>query len=668
MGLRLGIDTGGTYTDAVLVDAASRVRASAKALTTHADLAEGIGEALAAVLADADEPIVLVSLSTTLATNALVEGHGGPVALLLPGQPRSFLERADLGQALAGDPVEFLAGGHDGAGVERAPLDLDAARGAIERHAPKVSAFAVSALFATRNPAHERRLRHLIAELTDRPVSCGHELSAALDAPRRALTALLNARLVSLLADLIAAVRGWMDHYDLHAPLMVVRGDGSLMRADFATASPVETILSGPAASLVGARVLAGEADAVVLDIGGTTSDIGVLTGGEPARNLDGAVIGGWRTRVRAVEVHTHGIGGDSAVRVDGPEPLRLGPDRVVPLSLLAHRFPRLEAMLAAQAEERPLREHAGWFALRRRNPVGGADSLSSSQRLLWQRLDDGAPCALVDLFADQTRLRALRRLVERGLVTLAGFTPSDAVHVLGEHRAWSQPAARAGAMIWARFARERLGRDAGDAEALAAAVRRAMGENTARAVLASVLSDTVLAAGGELSGQARTVIDRSLGAMPGHRLVEFSVRLRLPLIALGAPAATYGPAVAENLATRLVLPPHADVANAVGAVAAGVVQQAVATITPLPDERYRAHAPDGVATLATLDEARAWAAAAAERLARARAEAAGAQAVEVDIDRHETIGHSDTGDSVFFEGTVTATARGRPRLGGESA
>lgn len=661
MSLLLGIDTGGTYTDAVLLDRYHRVHASAKALTTHADLAGGIGEVLADVLARADGPIGLVSLSTTLATNALVEGHGSRVGTLLVGQQRDILERGGLGAAIGGDPVDFIAGGHDGTGGERVPLDLVAARAAIRRQASRVSAFAVSAHFATRNPAHERRLQQLIAEMTGLPVSCGHQLSAALDAPRRALTAVLNARLIPLLAELIDALRAMLVARDIRAPLMVVRGDGSLMSAEFAATTPVETILSGPAASLVGARTLGGESDAVVLDIGGTTSDIGVLADGEPRRNLDGAVVGGWRTRVRAVEVYTYGLGGDSAVRFDGDGPFTLGPDRLVPLALLGAATPAVAAVLAQQLAEQPLRQHAGWFALRRRTPTVGSESFSAAQRALWDRLADG-PVSLVDLFAEQTRQRALGRLVERGLVALSGFTPSDAAHVLGEHTAWSMDAAVAGADIAARVARERYGRDLGDGRALARRVRRSVTEHAARSVLAASLAPTGLAPDGVLLPPLRRLADQAFNADASYELVDASLHLRRPLIVLGAAATTYGPGIAEHLGTHLVLPAHAEVANAVGAVVAGVVQRVVATITPLPDERYRVHTTAGVSTFRSLDDAGTWAAGEAERLARDQAAAAGAEDVEVDIVRRDTVGHTDMGYEIFFEGTVTATARGRPR------
>lgn len=667
MSLTLGIDTGGTYTDAVLVDGGRRVRARAKALTTHDDLAAGIGEALAAVLAGADGPIALVSLSTTLATNAVVEGQGRPVALLLVGQGREALARGGLGAALGRDRVYYLAGGHDGSGNELAPLDVDAAGAAIDAAAPGVAAFAIAAHFAVRNPAHERRLQRLVEERTGLPVSTGQQLSAALDAPRRAVTALLNARLVPLLTDLIEAVRGLLARHGIAAPLMVVRGDGSLVAAGAALRAPVETILSGPAASLVGARHLAGEPDAVVLDMGGTTSDIGLLQDGEPRRHREGATVAGWRTRVDAVDVRTVGLGGDSEVRLGFDPPFVIGPRRVVPLAQAAALHPRVLDTLLRQVDETPLREHAGVFAVRRRPPHGGGDDLTRSQRLLWERLGEG-PVDLVTLFAEQTRQRALDRLVEQGIVGLAGFTPSDAAHVLGHQAQWSVAAAEAGARLLDRRARDRWGRPLGTPEAFAGRIVDAVTEAAARHVLGAALAGTGAAPDGVPGAGTAALIDAAIGARPTLPAVDAGLALRWPLVVIGAPADTYGDGIAARLRTRRARAPHADVANAVGAVLAGVRQRVTATITPLADERYRVHTPHGVSTFTTLAEAGAWAETEAARLARERAAAAGGIAVEVGIDRHDTVGHTEDGYALFFEATITATARGRPAVHGSEA
>jgi N-methylhydantoinase A/oxoprolinase/acetone carboxylase beta subunit len=339
MPLLLGIDTGGTFTDAALFDEARGVVAKAKALTTHSDLAKGIGAAVAAALAqsgEAAERIALVSLSTTLATNAMVEGQGGRVGLVFIGFDPADAERPDLRSALHGDPVITVAGGHDPFGEERAPLDLATLSSEARRQAPALSGFAVTARFGTLNPTHEIAARDLLRRETGLPVTCGHELSARLDGPKRALTAVLNARLIHLLEALVAATEEQLGAQGIVAPLMVVRGDGALVAANIARTKPIETIFSGPAASVIGGAFLAGLSDAVVADIGGTTTDVAILRGGRPRLDPEGAIVGGYRTMVEAIAIRTCGLGGDSEVGLGshGTEAiLTLGPRRVLPVS-----------------------------------------------------------------------------------------------------------------------------------------------------------------------------------------------------------------------------------------------------------------------------------------------------------------------------------------------
>ncbi|MEM9125420.1 MAG: hydantoinase/oxoprolinase N-terminal domain-containing protein, partial [Pseudomonadota bacterium] len=205
MALALGVDTGGTYTDAVLIRDEAEVIASAKSLTTRADLAIGVGKAISAVLQDAQisaEQISMASLSTTLATNALVEGQGGRVALIYIGFKESDLEKHGLRDALKGDPALVISGGHTHAGGEAAPLDTAALEAFIDSD-QGVSGFAVAAQFATRNPAHELLAARLIAARTGAPVTCSHQLSARLNGPKRAVTAVLNARLIGMIDRLI---------------------------------------------------------------------------------------------------------------------------------------------------------------------------------------------------------------------------------------------------------------------------------------------------------------------------------------------------------------------------------------------------------------------------------------------------------------------------------
>jgi N-methylhydantoinase A/oxoprolinase/acetone carboxylase beta subunit len=278
--LWLGLDTGGTFTDAVLLADGRRIIASAKALTTPWNLAIGIGRAIRAVLDNVPagasrNDVNLVSVSTTLATNAVVESRFSPVCTFLIGFDDAMAERTGL-QRHDGVVVR-VSGGHSATGEESALLDDAAIERAVREHEARVEAFAVAANFSVRNPAHELRARQIIRALSHKPVTCAHELTSKLDAPRRALTAALNARLTPQIRHLIEALKRVLTDESIDAPLMIVKGDGSLMKAAIALECPVETILSGPAASVVGAGFLTGLTDFVVSDMGGTTTDIAVV-------------------------------------------------------------------------------------------------------------------------------------------------------------------------------------------------------------------------------------------------------------------------------------------------------------------------------------------------------------------------------------------------------
>src|SRR3569833_1931583 len=260
--LWIGLDTGGTFTDAVALENGRRVIASAKALTTHWDLSIGLSGALRAVL-DAlpkgyrREDISLVSVSTTLATNAVVENRFSRIGTILIGFDEKMVERSGV-KTEGGGVIVRVRGGPDPTGQEADPLDEAAIEAAVREHGSEVAAFAVAAQFSVRNPSHELRAREIIRSLSNRPVTCSHELSSQLDAPKRALTAALNARLTPQIRQLLDALGSVLEREGIAAPLMIVKGDGTLMRADVALENPVEPVLSGPAASVVGAAFLSG--------------------------------------------------------------------------------------------------------------------------------------------------------------------------------------------------------------------------------------------------------------------------------------------------------------------------------------------------------------------------------------------------------------------------
>jgi len=664
--LFLGIDTGGTYTDAVLwsgeAGAKGTVLAKAKSLTTRHDLAEGIAGAVDAVLHEASvDPaaVKLVSMSTTLATNALVEGQGGRAALVMIGFSEADLARDGLKQALGTDPVIFCGGGHDVHGnAER--LDLWPLEDALPQLAESVTGFAVAAYFAVRNPAHELAARDLIRERTGLPVTASHELSSKLGGPRRALTTLLNARLISMIDRLVGATEGFLGKRGIVAPLMVVRGDGALVTADFARQRPIETILSGPAASLVGARHMTGLDDALVSDIGGTTTDVAVLDGGRPRLDPEGATVGGFRTMVEAVAMRTFGLGGDSEVALaDGGlvPTLLLGPRRLLPLSLAGAKYgdvlkTQLERQLLAPTPGRL----DGRFAVRTGVPDRFAAGLTGQEERLFAGISD-APVPLDRLLVSKAQNVTLNRLVSRGLVHISGFTPSDAAHIRGLQSNWDADAARLGAAL---FCRRRDGRGrliASDPEELSDMVLAALTRRSAEVILETAFAEDGLDGAATV---AHALVQRSIGAHAG--IARISLHLDRPVIGLGASAPLHYAALPELVGNECIVPADTDVANALGAVV-GQVRVSIGVVVSQPKEGlFRVAALDGIEDYPSEERALERAEAIVREAAASEAQRAGADLARIEIER-DIRAATIEGQRRFIEATITAVAGGRPRI-----
>lgn len=664
MALLLGIDTGGTYTDAVLFnDQTGLVVAKAKSLTTRHDLAIGISGAVDSVIAiSKTEPsaIELVSLSTTLATNALVEGQQRRIGLVMIGFGEADVKRAGLDTALGNDPMARIGGGHSVTGDAAMPLDTAALERWLSAEGSTVTGYAIAGYFSTRNPEHEIAAREFIRTHTHLPVTCSHELTSQLDGPRRALTCLLNARLVPLIDGLIAATGRFLDARGIKAPVMVVRGDGALIAADVARERPIETILSGPAATLVGAAFLTGSQDALVSDIGGTTTDIAVMKNGTPRLDPLGARVGGFQTMVQAVAMRTIGLGGDSEVRLveDGLTiTMELGPRRAMPVSLLAmdHRA------MVHQALDRQLRaEVARATDARFIVPMPVTDAaragLSAAEAALLAKIGD-APQPVDKVAETRTELGALTRLVTNGLVMMSALTPSDAAHVLGIHDVWDSEAARLAAEL---ASRRRGGK--GEVlfetpEAVAHAIIKKLVRRSAEALIDVALDED----GYKLDRPSlHPLIIASLDKKRGVSAIRFD--FNLPIIGVGASAPTYYPMIGELLESAVVMPEHADVANALGAVVGHVKITGESVILSPGSGRFRVHGPAAQHDFQALEAAAEAAIAGLRADILIRAEAAGADNAEIVIDRKDVSAFTD-GQEIFVESRITAVATGRPRL-----
>jgi N-methylhydantoinase A/oxoprolinase/acetone carboxylase beta subunit len=630
--LVLALDTGGTNTDAVLYDTRTgSVLASAKDFTTHHDLAAGIRGALANLaaaepLAPLSGQVRAVHLSTTLATNAIAEGQGHRVGLVMIGfDPNQDVVRSNLERLPSVDPV-FVGGGHDYYGREEAPLDEAALVAGIARAAAGVSAWAVSSFFSIKNPAHELRAAQIISSRHPGPVTMGRALSGGLGAMRRAATAALNAGLVLIIDRLLDAVAETLSGLGLSAPLMVVKGDGGLVGAGWARARPIETVVSGPAASMVGAMELArgflnpSERDLWVLDVGGTTSDLAHLKDGRPEVDPGGARVGGWHTMVEAVETSTRGLGGDSLVTVSGTGDLVVGPRRVLPLCRLAEAHPEILALMSRRdlGDRREYHEGLQTFFLPNLPP---GPLMGEDETEILGMLREISPLPMADY--QRRRLEAGRlfaglKVLTHPAILVSAFTPTDAMNVLGLFRSGDR---RASAIAAGRLgARLNLATDA-----LCRAVLDHMGRALAEEILRLALSkDSVAWTGddflpdrplGRLLGPAAVPAaleaaaaaaapGPAAGSAPGTAArpaptavrAELSFRIPDPIILLGAPAPVLAPFLERRSRARVLAPPGGEVASAVGAAASTVSLARKVEVVALPDfSGYRAFLPEGL-------------------------------------------------------------------------
>ncbi len=664
MACQLGIDTGGTYTDAVIVDENQAVLARNKSLTTRFDLTIGIGHAISSLPPSRIAEVNLVALSTTLSTNSVVEGRGAPVGVLLPGYNQAQVDKSGLTEIVDQDLISLIDGGHDAIGEELKPLDIELARDRIMEQNDRVSAFAISGMFATRNPAHEKQLRDLVHELTDKPAACGHELASSLGAPRRALTAALNARMILYIQLLIDSVETILNEKGIEAPLMIVKGDGSLVNAQTARLQPVATVLSGPAASVIGACALSGQKNAIVVDMGGTTTDIAIVTDGQPELCEDGARIGAWQPMVEAIRVFSIGLGGDSELGFRSG--LNISGRRVVPMSLLAHQFPEVMPAIRRQESGSPSPRNNKFALPLQKNEVL-LRQLSEIERRTWERLQQG-PIELETLIDDnRSMLRAVARMERMGLVIYSGFTPSDATHVLGMSDHWDSQAARLGAKIWARQMRHLYGYGSwpdGDAVAPCQEVFHLVTSKISQTLIEAGLNQHGKLADSQSQNLTRLLADIVLGqgrSKEVNPLFKLEFSQNYPLVAVGGPAADYFPDVAKKLKVSLNLPENAETANAIGAVLGAVVQIAHVTVAQPQFGVFYLFHKDQPIRFENLEPAIEEATRIARQEATSMAVAAGATAVETRIRQDANHVRHDIDGELFVSTRITAIASGRP-------
>ncbi|MGD2144457.1 MAG: hydantoinase/oxoprolinase family protein [Anaerolineae bacterium] len=571
--LVLGIDTGGTYTDGVLLDYDLReVLATHKSLTTKRDFAIGIERVIEGIAIEDPSEVRMVSLSTTLATNAIAEGKGKRVALVLVGYDPELISSFKLGARFATPNYYYFAGGHDLYGREREELNLPAILDTVNAIKRDVDAIAISSYFSPLNPEHENRVYEAVSRICDLPLVLGHQLSTKLGSVARATTAALNASLLAVLQDFIIAVRRAMGNRQIDAPLMMVRGDGTLMSDDFASRTPVETIHSGPAASAMGGRFLAGLDSALVLDVGGTTTDLALIEGGEVTVSEEGASVGDYQTAVSAADLFSVALGGDSHITLDRGKHIALGPERVVPLAHLAADYPQVKRRLQALSR-RPWAEASPewleyWFLMR--EPEDERLLRTAHTRKLVGFLSSG-PKPVPEIVAHLDVLHvaqiAAEGLERQEVIGKAGLTPTDLLHVEGRYIPWNSEASELALRVFSHYQFK-------EPDEIREEVWRRAVEMILHAVI-SFLSKQTLTPPSATGSEAEDDIGRwffrnSIYDIHPHLKTQF--RLREPIVGIGAPAGFFLEKVGEALNAQLILPEHHEVANALGAVAGSVM------------------------------------------------------------------------------------------------
>ena len=392
------------------------------------------------------EEISQVSLSTTLATNAIVEDRGARVGLIYMG--------AELEDKVPAELEVKVKGRFDIMGRLREELDRDEIRNALLQMKGRVEAIAVSGYASVRNPKHEKEVGRMAQELLDVPVVCAHQLTSALGFHHRTVTAVLNGRLIPIICQLLRSTKEVLREKNIHAQLLVVKGDGTLMTEAVAKERPIETILSGPAASVIGSLALTGRKEGIVLDMGGTTTDIAHVSDGTVKIKKEGAKVGGWFTRVQAAEMCTFGLGGDSRIYLDEKGRLQIGPQKVWPLCLIGAEYPHLVRELKSFTR---VGEYKRYFAQEADCFLPGSNPLPAGASEWEQRIADmlrERPHSLTYL-AGQLGVDAetldLTPLVESGVLSRISVTPTDLLHAQGTYTRWNRDAALAGIRILAK-------------------------------------------------------------------------------------------------------------------------------------------------------------------------------------------------------------------------
>ncbi len=572
----IGIDTGGTYTDAVVYDMDKKaIVCSGKALTTKSKLEIGIANALDTLDQAYVKRAEVLALSTTLATNACVENKGSRARLLMIGVDKDLSDSLSETYASYGfqeqDQLIKIDGKPEKIFEDAKDPDWDELRKMIPELFSDCDSIGIVQTFPQANGGkYEKTAKKIFRETMQVPITTAHDMFDEVDVLKRGAGTLLNARLIPLIAEFLTAVKNVMKERDLQMPIAIVRSDGSLMSEVLTKECPVETLLSGPAASVVGGSAMAREDNAVIVDMGGTTTDVAIVRDKRPVTARKGIAIGKWKTMVKGLYVDTFGLGGDSAVRFKNDR-MYLDTRRVIPISLLAKDYPQVTDKLKSLAAlHRPHTRMLYEFYVLQKD-ISGKKGYTEEEKKICEALET-EPLMPQELGAAiDSDLYSLHteRLEEEGVVLKSGLTPTDMMVIKGDFDIYDPRAAKAAVCCLAQNVVET---EEEIPEMVYELVEKKMYCNIIRILLMQkypkhekVCEDKNLQKFIEWSY-------RDAKARRKDSWMSTAITTKLPLVGVGAPIHVFLPRVAKLLGTTAVIPENAAVANALGAIASQIV------------------------------------------------------------------------------------------------
>ena len=665
MSLILGLDAGGTYTDSVIFDSKTqKIISEGKSLTTNFDLSIGIKKSMEISLSKIpiinQNKIKLIVVSSTLATNSVVNSTGCRVGLILAGFDQSILKNQKLLNVCKNGEIFLTPGGHNADGIEIEKLKLYEIDKFLKCNLEKIESIAITSQFSTRNPDHENRIKEYIRKKAQLPITCSHDLTFNLNGPKRAITCVLNASLANIIDRLLLDIENIILEKDLKSKLMIVKGDGSLINPITARAKPIDTTMSGPAASSVGAVWLTNKKNAIVVDIGGTTTDICLIKAGFPLISTKGAEIGKWKTMVESLSIKTTGLGGDSEVSLPQNNlfnNLKIGPKRIIPLSLGAKNEPIILEFLKKQSAY-PISSETDGVFIWKKNLNDSPNWLSKVETLAYKNLNDKIPVPISEVAPNQSLLGAFKRLINYNLVEISGFTPTDAAHVLKIFNGFCTKAAELGAIIFSNQKNASGNFIANSKEEFSEIVIKSLINKSACSICDFALrSENINFTENRLN---ENFLLQEILFGDKRKLAQINLKINLPIISIGASAPSYYPQVASKLKTNNIIPKNFSVAGAVGAAIGSIKQTVKILITQSEKDKFRVHFSSKPKVYSNLLEAVKKAKVISKELAYKRCSSNGASKIVTKINVIKNEIALSKNKKIFLEYIIIATAYGR--------